>query len=489
MTMVKLYCLKKSPMQFIQSRMSRLRRNLFCVGVLAVGSAGITVAQTGQNHSIADPYDRNNRDPDERFKADILLVVAHPDDEIMAAAYVAREIEAGKRVAVVWTTRGDGGTNSIGPEQASAMGDIREVEAMRAAASLGVVNMWDLGGPDTPTQNPLESLETCKHGSCLDRLVRIVRLTRPEVILTWLPLGVTGENHGDHQAAGVLATEAFDLAGNPVEFAEQVTPASEPNQNQNRLEGLRPWQPQKIYYFSNPTHYDFFKGQGPEYSATDISSKRNRSYGQIAAEEFIIHRTQGGGRLEEAIREHGMEALEHPIPLLKPTQFIRGKSLVGGSTTGDVFEGVKPEGIPYQAPPALTIPKKANATIELGGPWNYYHLFWRMHGIEHLATLIPNELTVQVGTTLRIPLIINNPTDQPITINLKAVPPDGWRPLDLPSPVIVGPRRQYFVRMQAIAPASKINGWQQFSVSADEQGHEIGTVVVRVELASWALPQ
>ena len=42
----------------------------------------------------------------------------------------------------------------------------------------------------------------------------VVRITRPEAILTWMPNYEVGENHEDHQAAGVLATEAFDLAAN-----------------------------------------------------------------------------------------------------------------------------------------------------------------------------------------------------------------------------------------------------------------------------------
>jgi len=59
----------------------------------------------------------------------------------------------------------------------------------------------------------LNSLANWGHGESLEELVRIVRLTRPEVIITWLPGIFIGENHGDHQAAGVLATEAFDSAG------------------------------------------------------------------------------------------------------------------------------------------------------------------------------------------------------------------------------------------------------------------------------------
>src|SRR5258705_11081446 len=47
---------------------------------------------------------------DERFKADILLVVAHPDEEGGATPYLARAIyDEHKRVAVVFATRGGSG--------------------------------------------------------------------------------------------------------------------------------------------------------------------------------------------------------------------------------------------------------------------------------------------------------------------------------------------------------------------------------------------
>ena len=460
-----------------------------CLGVLAATGLGAVCAQDVNNPWPKDPYGANNRKPDERYKVDILVVVAHPDDEIMAAAYIAREIDQGKRVSIVWTTRGDGGTNDVGPEQASAMGDIREVEALRAAGSLGVTNMWDLGAPDTPSQNPLESLETCDHGRCLDRMVRIVRLTRPSVILTWLPLGVTGENHGDHQASGILATEAFDMAGDPTAFPEQVTPAREPKQNMNRLEGLRPWQPQKIYYFSNPTHMDFFAGQGPQYPATDISPKRHISYGQIAGEEFIYHRTQGGGRVEQALLQHGAEGLEDPIPLMKPSQFILGKSLVKSGTTDDVFAGIVPEGIPYHRSPWFTAPIISTPVMELGSPWNYYRQFWQAHGLDHLATLIPAEVTIPIGGTLSIPLIIDNPLDTPIDVKFDVQAPDGWKLMDPASSASIEPHTRYFLRVQAAAPATKLSGWQQFKVSAEANGKSIGTVPLRVELANWALPQ
>src|SRR5579864_1371559 len=214
--------------------------------------------------------------PDPRYKADILVVVAHPDDDMAAAPYVARAMDQGKRAAVIFCTRGNSGSNYVGNEQATSLGAVREIEGRRAEAALGVYNVWFLNGPDTPGQDVLHSLENWGHGYALEQVVRLVRLTRPEVILTWLPDYVAGENHDDHQAAGVLATEAFDLAGDSLAFPEQVEAPRNRLSISNYGEGLSTWQPQKIYYvsdysFSYGVHSDFKIGQGPQYRTDEIS--------------------------------------------------------------------------------------------------------------------------------------------------------------------------------------------------------------------------
>src|SRR6202011_4107491 len=139
-----------------------------------------------------------------------------------ATAYLARAMDEGKRVAVVYGTRGSSGANEAGAEQAAALGAIREIEARRALSMLGIANVWFLDGKDTASQNVLQSLSNWNHGAALQQLVRLVRLTRPEVVLTFLPATFIGEDHGDHQAAGVLATEAFDLGGDPASYPEQL---------------------------------------------------------------------------------------------------------------------------------------------------------------------------------------------------------------------------------------------------------------------------
>ena len=78
---------------------------------------------------------------DERFKADILVVVAHPDDEAAVTPYVARALDEHKRIAVVFGTRGGSGSNEAGAEQAAALASVREIEARNALTTLGISNV------------------------------------------------------------------------------------------------------------------------------------------------------------------------------------------------------------------------------------------------------------------------------------------------------------------------------------------------------------
>ncbi len=464
---------------------------LACAAILAVLSSSSITAQAVVNPQ-PDSYASNNLPPDARFKADILLVVAHPDDEILASAYLEREIlDNHKRVAVVYATRGDGGNNMVGPEQAAAMGQIREMEGRQAESALGITNVWWLTGLDTPTQNVLNSLERWGHGACLDQLVRIIRLTRPAVILTFLPDFTTGENHGDHQAAGVLATEAFDLAGDSTAFSEQVSPVTNPDKTMNLTEGLRPWQPEKIYYFYNPTH-DIFARQGPQYSSQDISPSRNVSYGMLAAQSFALHRTQGGDETQRAIDRHTLETshTEGAELAREDDRFIFGKSLVPSGAMNDVFAGVVPEGVPFQRAPGFAPIQYAKPALLIGDPWNFYHEFWRAHRLDHLAHLVPLEITVKAGgDPLTIPLIVVNPLDKAINVTLAVEAPAGWdvKPL-LPFPV--EPHARYFLRVRAAPPATSLPGWQQFRVSAESDGQSLGTISIRAELSTgWVAPQ
>jgi LmbE family N-acetylglucosaminyl deacetylase len=299
---------------------------------IALGAGLVTALQPNPswaqnaNDSRPDSYRWNNRSPDPRYEADILLVVAHPDDEVMATAYLAREIyDHHKKVAVVYETAGDGGNNDVGAEQAAALGEVRKIEALRAVGSLGIANVWLLSGHDTPSQNVLNLLEHCGHGACLDELIRIVRITRPSVIPTWLPDFTTGENHADHQASGVLATEATCLE---IRLFFQSRSPPPRTRIPNMTEALRPWQAQKIYYFCNPTH-DIFAAQGPQYSSQEISPSRHLSYGVLAAQVFTYHLSQGGEKVLSQLADNTLASSPGIGKIVTgAVQLILGKSLV-----------------------------------------------------------------------------------------------------------------------------------------------------------------
>jgi LmbE family N-acetylglucosaminyl deacetylase len=432
---------------------------------------------------------------DDRYKTDILLVVAHPDDEGAATPYLARAIDEGKRVAIVYGTRGSSGANEAGAEQAAALGAIREIEARRAAATLGITNVWFLGGKDTASQNVLQSLANWDHGASLEQLVRLVRLTRPEVILTFLPGTFIGEDHGDHQAAGVLATESFDLAGDPVAFPEQL--AGPTKRLEPFLENLRPWQTKKIYYFPDADREDIFRGKGPEYSVKEISKSSKQAYWRVALESFRAHQTQAKSFLDSLAKmnEAEIEKMATSDGGWSDAQhFVRGKSLVGGSATGDIFEGISPGAIPFARPEILPEPSRPELSAELAGPWSFYGDFRRAHALTLLPHPEPPEIALQLGTTLAIPLWLRNQTSAVRVITLSVDLPAGWSLQSSAGKFSVAAKQVAAARIDVNLPpmadsAPKKQELQEVTVRAEADGQSIGVVKLRVELRKRALPQ
>jgi len=433
--------------------------------------------------------------PDERYKADILLVVAHPDDEGAATPYLARALDDHKRVAVVFGTRGSSGANEAGAEQAAALGAIREIEARNALARLGITNVWFLSGTDTASQNVLQSLANWDHGASLEQLVRLVRLTRPEVILTFLPGTFIGEDHGDHQASGLLATEAFDLAGDPSAFPEQV--AGPTKRLEPSLENLRPWQPKKIYYFPDADREDIFRGKGPDYSVKEISKSSKQAYWRMALDSFRAHQTQAKSFLDKLAQmdEAQIEKMAASDSFwTEALHFVLGKSLVGGSVTGDIFEGITPGAIPFARLDAPPEPARPELLVELGGPWSFYAEFRRAHGLTNLPHPEPPEIALQGHTAMVIPLWVRNRTAKTQEISLAATPPAGWTLQSGTGKFTLSAKQVAAARIEIMLPAfpeteTKNPEPQEISVHAESNGQSIGEIKLRVELRKRALPQ
>jgi len=467
-----------------------MRKLLMVVAILLIvlHAPNKWAAGSGAQSGSQTPSAARNPQPDARFKTDILVIVAHPDDETMVTGYLARAIFDGKkRVAAIFGTPGNSGGDVESNAQAAALGDIRITEAREAMASFGVLHVWCLGGTDTPGQNVLHSLETWNHGNALWQTVRLVRLTRPEIILTWLPDFVAGENHDDHQAAGVIATEAFDMAGDPTAFPEQVAAPENRLGISNLAEGLEPWQPKKIYYFSDADNTDFLVGKGPEYKTTDVSSSKHTPYYKLAAEEMVYHLTQDDtGQLAKHALETGDFAY-----FKQPVRLALGKSRVANrSITGDIFEGITPGAIPYVPPRGYRAEARKGISVELGGPWAFYRDFWRAHDLDRLAELLKTpEMSVGNGEAIHVPILIRNDTDEGAEVTLTSSLPAGWKELHGTARYPVRPHEAYPARIAFVAASTAKPEWQTLHWKAESHGEVVGDITLRVQTASPGLPQ
>ena len=85
----------------------------------------------------------------------------------------------------------------------------------------------------TPQNEEAGSFWTADIDEAAGRLVRIVREVRPQVIVGYNAYG--GYGHPDHIRAAQVAVLAFERAGDPAWYPEQLA------------DGLEPWQPLKRY--------------------------------------------------------------------------------------------------------------------------------------------------------------------------------------------------------------------------------------------------
>ena len=166
--------------------------------------------------------------------ATVLQLGAHPDDEDTGMLVTTSKSWGGR--AVYWSaTRGEGGQNRRGPEKEEALGVVRTWESLQAR---------ELDGGEV-LYGPFYDYGFSKHGEdalarwgredVVREIVRAIRLVQPLVVVSrWN--GGSADGHGQHQAIGLVADEAFDLAGDPSAFPELAE------------HGLAPWEPQKLYH-------------------------------------------------------------------------------------------------------------------------------------------------------------------------------------------------------------------------------------------------
>ena len=259
-----------------------------------------------------------------RSAVSFMMTGAHPDDE--ASGLLARlSKKDGARTIYVCATRGQGGQNALGAESGDALAAIRTREMEEAARILDMEVHWlDRGFGD-----PISDFGFAKTAEAtkavwgeerlLERLVRAIRIARPDVICPTF-LDVEGQ-HGHHRAVAQATLQAFDLAAGPQAYPEHFNA------------GLAPWRAAKLYLpaFSGAGgSYDDAEPPPPATIEVDVGGYDRvlgATYAQIGEWSRARHRTQ----------EMGVWSRETPARL--PLHLLRSRLATANAETS-IFDGL-----------------------------------------------------------------------------------------------------------------------------------------------------
>src|SRR5580658_5055120 len=170
-----------------------------------------------------------------------LQAPAHPDDETNAL-FTYFGYGQGMRVIDLQDNRGDGGQNEIGPELFRDIAVLRTAELLAAHRLDGAEQYFTRAIDYGYSFDPQEVIQKWGREDIVGDYVRLLRTLRPDVVLTMNIQGRGGDRA--HEATTVLFREAYYAAGDPSKYPAQLR------------EGLRPWQPKKLYFAAPPAPPD-----------------------------------------------------------------------------------------------------------------------------------------------------------------------------------------------------------------------------------------
>jgi LmbE family N-acetylglucosaminyl deacetylase len=210
----------------------------------------------------------------------VLMIAAHPDDE-NTALIAELALGDGADVAYLSLTRGEGGQNLIGPELQEGLGLIRSEELLAARRLDGARQFFTRAYDFGFSRSADVTFRHWPRDTLLADVVEVVRRFRPDIIVSIFS-GTPADGHGQHQAAGTMAREAFTAAADPARFPEQLA------------RGLAPHAPAYLFQSLWRAPPD-----APLRLATgNLDPLFGRSRFQIAMQSRSRHRSQDMGRAE-----------------------------------------------------------------------------------------------------------------------------------------------------------------------------------------------
>ncbi len=217
----------------------------------------------------------------------VLYVAAHPDDEnTRLLTYLVGERKL--TTAYLSLTRGDGGQNLIGREQASLLGMIRTQELLQARRLDGAIQFFTRAKDFGYSKSSKETLTFWGHQKVLADTVWVIRSFRPHVIITRFP--EKGKTHGHHLASAQLARQAMQAAADPKKFPQQLK--SVKTWKATRLiYNVSTWRLRRRGLLKNKKYLSQFL----QLDVGGYNPLLGASYGEIAARSRSMHKSQGFG--------------------------------------------------------------------------------------------------------------------------------------------------------------------------------------------------
>lgn len=220
----------------------------------------------------------------------VLVCTPHPDDaEMGAGGTIAKWVRAGAEVTLVVCT--DGGKGSDDPEMTSdRLVRIREQEQLEAAKILGLREVVFLRYPDA-------ELEDTKQFR--GEIVREIRRTRPDVVMTVDHMRRNFYHHRDHRITGQVTLDAvFPLARDHLNWPE------------HRAMGLHPHKTPYLYFWAAEqpdAHVDIvetldLKIEALRKHTSQVAARREMDFAKFLRERAVQAGKDKGLAAAEAFR-------------------------------------------------------------------------------------------------------------------------------------------------------------------------------------------
>jgi LmbE family N-acetylglucosaminyl deacetylase len=364
----------------------------------------------------------------------VLVIAAHPDDENTQLLTLLGRGE-GAQVAYLSLTLGEGGQNLLGPELGPALGVIRTEELLAARELDGGRQFFTRAYDYGYSRSVEEAFRFWPRDTLLRDVVEVVRRFKPQILVSVFS-GTPRDGHGQHQAAGLLARQAFDVLRDST------------------------WGPVKLYRSSG------FDTAGATLSLPtgELDPLTGQSYFQIAMASRSRHRSQDMGQLQRPGPNAVHLAL---IASRRGTVAERGMWDGVDTTTGPaplaaLIDSARAALNPWQ--PRIVVPLLARALGAVGADSSEQRRRLE-HAIANAAGVVLDAIAdddiVTPGQRVQVEVTVWNAGQIPLelqAVDLRA--PDGWevQPLDAaasslnPGAVVI---RRFALIVPRNAPASQ----------------------------------